>query len=199
MTGGLSRAGLAAALVALAGCTPELPGDVVGAYSVRMRLEENNCGVGALPLPDGHAYAAELRAEDTRGFWRVPKAAPYEGVYREGQFEFSFSMVLELGNADAGTSGCTVLREEVLSGEVQRVSDAGSDDAGLGDAGLSVVARDASLGVAEMQPALEGTHRISFRANPAGRCANQQGPLGLFERLPCSALYDLQGSARKPF
>ena len=188
------------ALAQLGGCDAKLPGKLVGAYTVQMRIKENNCGGGV--VPNAQTYAAELRAGDPapRGFWRVPKQAPIEGQYEAGKFQFSFSMGLELGQADAGTTGCTAIREELLEGEVELPepdagSDAGASDAGSADAGVVVQARDAGPSPA----ALTGTHRISFRADPAGRCANNPGPIAVFERLPCSALYELQGVARKPF
>lgn len=184
-----------ALLALLAGCTPELPGEVVGAYTVQMRLTDNSCGAGV--VPSARTYAVELRAGETpRGFWRVPKQAPIEGRYEGGEFQFTFVMSLELGNADAGTAGCTAIREELLQGEVSLAEpDAGARDAGVRDAGTTDVVRDAgseALG-------LTGTHRISFRTNPQGRCANHPGPLALFERLPCSALYELRGTPRKAF
>jgi hypothetical protein len=182
-------------LTLIVGCNTELPGDVVGAYTIQMRLTENNCGAGV--VPNAQTYAAELRAgEPPRGFWRVPKQGPIEGRYEAGAFQFTFSMGLELGNADAGTAGCTAIREELLQGEVSLPErDAGVSDAGVSDAGHVGTASDAG----SAQAGLTGTHRISFRTNPQGRCANHPGPLALFERLPCSALYALQGTPRKAF
>lgn len=182
-------------LALLAGCSTEIPGDVVGAYTVQMRLTDNNCGAGV--VPGAQTYAAELRAGETpRGFWRVPKQAPIEGRYEAGEFQFTFAMSLELGNADAGTAGCTAIREELLQGNVTLAEpDAGVRDSAVTDAGSSSVVDDAGGSSA----GLTGTHRISFRTNPQGRCANHPGPLALFERLPCSALYELKGAPRKPF
>jgi hypothetical protein len=187
--------GFASLLALLCGCSTEVPGEVVGAYTIQMRLTDNNCGAGVVPI--AQTYAAELRAGETpRGFWRVPKQAPIEGRYEGGAFQFTFSMGLELGNADAGTAGCTAIREELLQGEVTLGEpDAGGRDSGVTDAASSSVGRDAGSSLA----GLSGTHRISFRTNPQGRCANQTGPLALFERLPCSALYELRGTPRKPF
>jgi len=190
------RRGYLLSLALLLGCDNELPGDVVGAYNIQMRLTENNCGGGV--LPNAQAYAAELRAgkPPPRGYWRVPKQAPIEGRYEAGQFQFTFSMGLELGKADAGTTGCTAIREELLQGSVELPEpDAGTSDASLADAGVGVNSGDAGPAKA----ALTGTHRISFRTDPAGRCANHPGPLAVFERLPCSAQYELLGAARKPF
>jgi hypothetical protein len=182
-------------LALLVGCSTEIPGDVVGAYTIQMRLTDNNCGAGV--VPSAQTYAAELRAGETpRGFWRVPKQAPIEGRYEAGEFQFTFSMGLELGNADAGTAGCTAIREELLQGRVTLAEpDAGVRDGGAADAASTSVVRDAGSSSA----GLSGTHRISFRTNPQGRCANHPGPLALFERLPCSALYELQGAPRKAF
>jgi hypothetical protein len=193
----LPRALSAACLVVtlLAGCSTEVPGEVVGAYTIQMRLTDNNCGAGV--VPSAQTYAAELRAGETpRGFWRVPKQAPIEGRYEAGEFQFTFSMSLELGDADAGTTGCTAIREELLQGQVTLPKpDAGVGDSGANDAASTPAVRDAG----SVEEGLTGTHRISFRTNPQGRCAKQPGPLAVFEHLPCSALYVLQGTPRKPF
>lgn len=182
------RLPLALALACCAACT-DPPGDLVGAYGITMHLTSNSCGATGLPLPDGYRYTAELRADPPRGYWRVPKIAPLEGSYDAGAFSFAFSESLELGAADAGTLGCTLVREEQLSGQVSlSPSDAGI--AAISDASGDATANDAPL---------QATHNISFRPNPNGRCAAATGPLGPFEHLPCSAHYDLVGTSHKPF
>lgn len=179
-----------AMVVLLAGCSENLPGEVVGAYRVTMRLEENSCGELGLPLADGYRYTAELREEEPRGFWRTPSAAPIEGRYQSGTFEFSFAMTLELGMADAGTAGCLVRREEQLRGTVS-FEDAGAEDAGSADGG----ARAPRGG----ESALAGEHRISFIPDPNGRCANVRGPVHVFAQLPCGARYRIEGEPTKSF
>jgi hypothetical protein len=183
-------------------CETDLPGDVVGAYVVRMQLADNSCGAGV--VLDEDRYTAELRAgQPPRGFWRVPRFPPLEGRYEDGGFRFTFAEVRELGSADAGTSGCTVFREELLEGTVVRPLPAAERDAAEGDggdAGLVTATDNAARDDAgPSQPPLRGQHRISFRTNPEGRCRDHMGPLGPFERLPCSARYELTGEATKRF
>lgn len=174
---------LGLAALALLGCRDSLPGEVVGAYRVTMRAVENTCGASGLPLPDGHAYRVELRESAPVGYWRTPRAAPIEGRYADGEFAFSFATPLELGDVDAGTSGCLVRREELLTGRVEPV--ALVDDAG------ARAAPDAGLD--EIATVLRGEHSISFRPDPSGRCATVQGPIHVFERLPCVARYSVEG------
>jgi len=171
----LRRAAQVGVLAALLGsCEETIPGELVGAYQITMRIDDNGCGMGALPLPDGHRYAAELRAEGERGYWRVPRAAPMDGRYDEDErsFRFSYATALELGNADAGTAGCRVLREETLTGEIDARRE---------------------------EDTLLGEHVISFRTDPSGRCADVRGPLGPFVALPCEARYAVEGTPRDPF
>ena len=179
---------LSAVAALLVGCSDNLPGDVIGAYRVTMRLDDNSCGERGLPLPDGYAYAVELRADEPRGYWRTPGAAPIEGRYQRGSFEFGFAMTLDLGRADAGTAGCLVRREELLRGEVTIANDAGVGDAAIEDAGRALD-----------DEALSGEHVISFTPDPNGRCANVRGPIDVFAQLPCSARYRLLGAPTKPF
>ena len=171
--------------VALAtGCDSSLPGEVIGAFSVVLRLEENSCGSAVRPFADGQRYAVELRSDEGEvGFWRLPKAPPVRGRFHDDSFAFQFAQAIELGMADAGTSGCTVLREELLEGKVRgRVTQADG----------AVVEGDAGT-------ALEGFHNVAFRADPSGRCRDAHGPLREFDRLPCAARYRLDGTARGAF
>lgn len=185
----MSRIGAALLLTTLlAACSENLPGEAIGAYRVTMRLEENSCGERGLPLADGYGYTAELRADGPRGYWRTPGAAPIEGKYQGGSFEFGFAMTLDLGRADAGTAGCLVRREEQLRGQVHTAEDAGTDAAASHDAGR---ARD--------DEGLEGEHLISFTPDPNGRCANVRGPIDVFTQLPCSARYRVVGAPTKSF
>ncbi len=202
-----------------ASCSGDPPGHAIGTYKVVMKLEENTCGPGALPLADGYSYSVELRADEPRGYWRVPHVGPITGTYRDGAFSFTTKATLELGNADAGTAGCLVIREELLEGHVT-LADAGSPDAAepqtdaasaqppaadaAGDAGSETSADAGHAGAASGDASadaapLTGEHTISFYPDPQGRCAGAQGPLGTFERLPCSARYGLTGSARDSF
>jgi hypothetical protein len=187
---GLTRGALPALLSLLAACS-DSPGELVGAYRITMHLEDNSCGAAALPLRDGYPYTVELREEGPRGFWRVPKAPAIEGSYDAGAgaFMFSTGMTLELGQEDAGTLGCTLLREEVLRGEVSLPPEPEGD---AGDAGLTPDDAGTAGG-------LRGEHVISFRPNPQGRCKDHPGPLSLWEHLPCAARYALDGKPTKPF
>ena len=165
------------------GCDPSLPGEVVGAFSVVMRLEDNSCGSAVAPFADGQKYAVELRSDGDTGFWRLPKAPPVQGRWHDDSFSFQYAEPIELGMADAGTSGCTVLREESLEGKVLGLGTQSDGGGAQGDAGTT----------------LEGAHRVTFRADPSGRCRDAQGPLREFERLPCVARYRLDGTPRASF
>jgi hypothetical protein len=178
----------------LTACSTSLPGESIATYAVTWRLEENTCGATGLPLPDGHRRPVELRAEGMRGYWRFPSTAPISGRYDQSEFQFSSASILELGSVDAGTSGCLVRRDELLRGRVDIVErDGGVADASAGDGG------EAEPRLEDEETSLSGEHRISFTPDPGGRCANHAGPLNVFERLPCSALYRLSGVERKSF
>jgi hypothetical protein len=189
----MSRLSCSAALLSLlAACPDNLPGEVVGAYRLTMHVEQNSCGERGLPLPEGHKYSVELRADEPRGYWRIAGSPPIEGRYQRGEFEFAFAMTLDLGNLDAGTSGCLVRREERLSGRVDEAELAAVD--GRGDGG-----RDGGSREADAAPPLRAEHRIGFTPDPNGRCANVRGPVHVFDQLPCSATYRVDGVATKPF
>jgi hypothetical protein len=174
----LSLCGLAAS------CEETIPGELVGAFSVVIRAEENTCGPRAAAFAEGSSYAVELREEEPRGYWRLVKTAPIEGSYRGGSFEFRPSpRTLDFGRVDQGTNGCLIIREESLIGSVA------TDDAGARDS-------DAGTGGAD---SLTAEHHISFRPDPNGRCALVTGPLDVLDRLPCLMRYKLTGTARSAF
>lgn len=172
-----------AALPTLA-CETDFPGELVGAYNVAWALEENNCGSSAFLLRDGHSRAIEVREDAPRGYWRAAGIAPIEGRYEDRAFRFATSSTFDLGSMDAGTAGCLVTRDEVLTGTIEEVA---SDGGTRSDAGAD-----------EAETTLVGEHVIGFTPRADGRCAQVQGPIGDFERLPCRALYGLRGFARKP-
>jgi hypothetical protein len=191
------------AVVATSACAKELPGEVVGTYRVVMRLDENTCGLGALPFPSGEKYSVELRTDGPRGYWHLADSPPYPGTHDDGTFDFTYGQALELGSADAGTGGCIVLREELLRARIDApaTENAGADDAGVGDTATrdgGVAGTEASRDAGERDH-LIGEHVISFRADPAGRCRDERGPLRDFERLPCRARYRLDGMPRSAF
>lgn len=184
---GLTHALAACALAAcaLAACDSDLPGDVVGAYSVLMRLEENTCGRAVTPFADGERYAAEVRRDGERGYWRLTRGAPVAGEFDDAGFRFAYREAIELGTMDAGTLGCTVLREEALTFVLD-------DLAAQPDGGVALrTDRDGG--------GLRGAHEVAFRPDPGGRCRESRGPLREFERLPCAARYHLDGTPRAPF
>lgn len=180
----MSAAARFAALCALTlgACDTQMPGEVVGTYKVVMRLDENTCGPFAAPFPDGEGYTVELRADGSRGYWRLPPAPPFEGRRTGARFDFHYAQALELGLPDAGTSGCTVLREDQLRAEVTHDPDAARPDAGAQSD--------------DDDDRMMGEHVIGFRADPTGRCRDERGPLRDFERLPCHLRYRLEGTAR---
>lgn len=179
-----------------AACGPDLPGEVVGTYTVSMHLGDNSCGKPALPVADGTNYAVELRADGERGYWRRPKIPPIEGHYDgDGGFAFTFEALFDIGDPDAGTAGCRLYRDEVLNGRVVIASDAGTAD----DAGDTGTTSDAATAASPPEPALSGQYTYTFRTDTSGICANNPGPLGVYQRLPCSVSYSLSGQDHKPF
>lgn len=182
-----------------AGCVGDLPGEVVGTYTLSMHLGDNSCGTPALPVADGTQYAVELRADGTRGYWRRPKIPPIQGQYDgDGGFVFKFEALFDIGDPDAGTAGCRLYREELLSGRVVIASDAGRSEA-RGDAAAGETQSDAGAAASPTDVSLSGQYTYTFRTDPSGRCANNPGPLGSYQRLPCSVAYALTGQDHKPF
>lgn len=177
----------------LGGCTPELIGDEIGTYRVTMTLSENTCGAQAVHLQDGRQYRAQLRADGTRGYWRVPENGVIEGTFESGRFEFSFSGIADQSDADAGVF-CQILQEDVLLGSVAMPD----EDAGTSDA--AVTGDDDDVQYALPKEGLIGRHTFELRAAEGTDCAAALTSAGGgFMRLPCSVRYDLKGTPSKSF
>jgi len=196
----------------------ELPGEIVGTYKIGMTIEENTCGEGAVNLLHGHRYAAELRSDGKRGYWRVPSAPPLEGEYDAPKFRFESSAIVANEGADAGPRGCTLRQVDVLTGEVSKLPDAGSEPHAEGDeedaeenddeesypdaldAGPD--ASDAGLDAeqdAGDDLALRGQHTFTISAVAGTDCTAAFAPRGRFEKLPCTLRYSVRGVDTKPF
>lgn len=187
---------LLAAFGVLLACDPDLPGDAVGTFKVKVSLQDNGCGPGAVYTNDGRSYSVELRedAEKGRGYWHVPKQHPLTGSIEGETFTFSYDSVVASTPADAGVPGCTLTQTEVLTGTFVRadagaaaVEDASADARDAGDDGDAGSAHD-----------LEATHTLTISAAAGSSCASALTPRGRFTSLPCTVVYALTGSARGP-
>jgi hypothetical protein len=195
-----------APLALLVACDLSIPGEVVGTYKVKVALRDNGCGPGAVYTNDGRSYSVELRedAEKGRGYWHVPKQRPLTGTIEGDTFMFAYDSVVVSTPGDAGVPGCTLTQAEVLAGSFVR-ADAGSDggsepsadedsDGGTGDAGGA----DAGSADAGSGAALTATHTLTISVGAGSSCASALAPRGPFTALPCTIVYDLEGSARSP-
>jgi hypothetical protein len=169
---------------ALSACTPGLPGESVGTFTIDMKLEENSCGQGAVILTDGQRFAAELRVEDGRCYWRVPKQPMLEGKLDGENCRFTFSSVV--ASSEEGVEPvCQLLQSAEL---VTTVAGGAEADGGVGDAGGEPSAIT-----------LEASYKLDVAASSKLDCAAALAPVGPFEALPCTVEYTLSGSERESF
>jgi hypothetical protein len=180
-------------IYALTGCG-ELPGEVVGTYRIRMKLEENSCGERAVYRLDNKPYSAQLRSEGSLGYWRVPGQTPLRGKYTAPEFHFEYSSIVAVGDVDAGPRRCRLLQSEVLGGSV-RLDDPQQADAGEPE-GEEPEGEEPE---GEEAAALEGEHTLTISAEPGSECASALAPAGAFEELPCKVRYTLRGERIKAF
>jgi hypothetical protein len=194
MRGATTVPGALAICLAL-GCS-DLPGEVVGTYRIRMTLEENQCGARAVYLTDGRRYAAELRAEGTRGYWRVPGKPLLAGKYNAPEFHFEYQALVASSPFDAGTPLCRLLQSDVLNGRIRL----DNEDAGEPQEEPDEPQDEADEPEQEdAGAALEAELEYTISAEPGANCAAALAPEGAFEKLPCSVRYSLHGEPTKPF
>lgn len=176
----------------LAGCNPDPVGDEIGTYQVTMSLKENTCGPSALHEQDGHRYRVQLRANETRGYWRLPGQPALEGRFDAGEFVFGFGSVADQSPEDAETF-CQILQEEALTGSVATLT---------ADGGSESPASDQDAGAEQVVSAegLVGEHVFTLRAADGTDCtAALVAAGGGFEMLPCKVRYSLTGTPTESF
>jgi hypothetical protein len=175
--------------VALAGCVPEVPGEPIGTFDIVMSLEENGCGEGAVIVTDGARFAAELRSDATRAYWRVPEQPLIDGREDDGAYMFVTRALVDTSDPDAGPV-CQLVQTAELIAKVH----AGSAGAGAGaDAG------DAGQAEAETEGlVLDATYTLTLEAAAGTDCSIAISPRGVFKTLPCTVEYSFAGTEREP-
>ena len=214
---------LALALLAIAACRPTaLPGEAVGQYRVLGALEENTCGAG-YDAPAELFFHVELRSipQSTVGYWKLPNAALADGAFdrREGHFRFENrqEVVAFPAQPEAGVAGCTLMRVEVVEGDLGVLAQAGDGgpDAGSGDAGPDSDAGDEDAGssdaeatntdagpsdatpppVGDPEERFSGTTTVTVSPAAGSECSALLDPSqGGFPFLPCEVRYAIGGT-----
>lgn len=191
------------ATCALAACSGELPGDLVGDYAVTGTLVDHTCGKQALPAADPMLFDVELREDNGQGFWIVQPPAHTGTLSPDGAFHFESESTQLLSAGPVGVSEpdpereadpetaadperfestttraqCTLRIHETIRGTVHR-PDA---DGGMNDVGAD----------------LSGENEIEVQAASDTDCdfaLQAQG--GIWEQLPCRVSYELAGVLR---
>jgi hypothetical protein len=174
-------------LLALLGCPPAVPGELVGTFDVLMQLEENGCGEGAVYVTDGQRFAVELRKDGPKAYWRVPEQPMIDGYEQSGEYRFTMRTIVDSSDADAGPV-CQIVQTAELVAKVQ----AALQDAGAGDA-ASDAAPAESAGLV-----LDATYTLTLDAVQGTDCSAAISPRGVFNALPCTVAYRFVGTEREP-
>jgi hypothetical protein len=174
-------------LLALLGCPPAVPGELVGTFDVVMHLEENGCGEGAVYVTDGESFAAELRTDGPKAYWRVPEQPMIDGYEQSGEYRFAARSIVDSSDADAGPV-CQIVQTAELIVKVH----AAPPDGGAGD-GSADAAPEAGTGLV-----LEGAYTLTLDTAPGTDCSAAISPRGVFKSLPCTVRYDFSGTEREP-
>jgi hypothetical protein len=174
----------------LFGCEARVPGETVGAFDVVGHLEENSCGVGAVPAVDPLAFPVEIRDDRGRPLWWRRGEIPVEGRVEEEALVFRRASRARVLASDptVGFPGCTVVTEETVRVIVEPPG-ADAPDAAVADAGASN----------ESSP-LDGTNVAELSPEPGSDCRPLLAVFGgPWQALPCRVSYRLEGSRRRPF
>jgi len=148
-----------------------MPGQVLGIYSTAGTLTGNTCGAG-LGAPSPWNFNVELSRETPLLYWNTMDGSPLlSGEIDDGTVNMTASSG---GNVDATLDGapgpCTMERDDSLTLAI----DATSTNAPSG---------------------FTGTLTYSFSAVAGSNCADQLSANGgLYDTLPCTVSYGLNGS-----
>jgi hypothetical protein len=141
-------------------------GDDLGTFSVEASEVDGGCGVGALGSAPRFQFDVELSRADSELFWD----ARVGGTIDENlEFDLATSSSVALRPARGADPGCSVLREDFISGVLEA------------DAVGTVIA-------------FTGSMRFTFKGAPGSACTLDDTAAADLERLPCSLSYELEGT-----
>jgi hypothetical protein len=160
---------VACSIIALVGCSAEPGtgrslGTDLGTFAVEATRSTNECGPGALGNPAAFTFDVELARADGELFWdaRGGRIGP------DLDFELSASSSFELRPARGAIAGCSIVRDDRISGVLQP------------DASRSLTAFSAEM-------------RFDFAAEVGSACTAEEQDEADLPRLPCWMSYALSG------
>jgi hypothetical protein len=139
-------------------------GTDLGTFGVEATQNTNECGPNALSSPAAFTFDVELARADSELFWdaRGGRIGP------ELDFEFSASSSFELRPARAAIAGCSIVRDDRITGVLQ------PDGSGA----LTTFSADM---------------RFDFAAGAGSACTAEEQDEADLPRLPCWMSYALSG------
>jgi hypothetical protein len=140
-------------------------GTDLGTFGVEATRGTSECGPGALGSTARFAFDVELSLADTELFWDGRVGGR---IGPELDFEFVASSSFELRRARGADAGCTIVREDLVSG---------------------VLEADASGALT----AFSGEMRFDFAASAGSACTGEEQEQAELPRLPCRMSYELTG------
>lgn len=163
--------GLATCALLLAACSGppgagRRLGDDLGTFSVEAAEVDGGCGAGAVGSTPRFRFDVELARSDAELFWDGRIGGTIDASL---DFELAASVDVELRPARGADPGCSVNREDFISGA------------------LHADATGAVLG-------FSGSMRFAFQPAPSSVCTLDDASAADLQRLPCSLSYDLEGS-----
>lgn len=185
-----------------AACQAKPPGDLVGSYAITASLMDNTCGEDALPLSEVLEYRVQLRRDGRTAYWMLASPPGNQGVYAGGDVAFEreerFMISDEAQPVDPELADLDPI---ALYGYDPFEPNADPDDA---ESFCTLIVResiDANVlledgdDADDDQLALEGTNAIEMSATSDSDCRRVlKAAGGPFERLPCAAEYELEGT-----
>ena len=183
--------------VVLVGCVEvQPPGELVGAYLVTGTLVENTCGEEALPTVDPMMFEVQLRDDEGRGLWLVSPPARPGRLDEDGAFSFEYERGFTI--TGGAPPEITIETDPTVLVDPERIEREQMREPCEILVGESIVG-SLEHAPAEDEAALLASNEIAVRVATGARCdallVDAGGP---WERLPCRALYDLEGEPAEP-
>jgi hypothetical protein len=183
-------------------CQAKPPGDLVGSYAITASLMDNSCGEDALPLSEVLEYRVQLRRDGRTAYWMLASPPGTQGVYAGGDVAFEREERFMISDdAEPIDPELSELDPIALYGFDPFEPNADPDDA---ESFCTLIVResiDANVlledgdDADDDQLALEGTNAIEMSATSDSDCHRVlKAAGGPFERLPCAAEYELEGT-----
>ena len=167
----VSAAALQLAAILITGCgSNAMPGTALGTFSIEASTTSNSCGDG-VDATSPWDFDVELSRDSSKLYWRKDGVTSSGTLSSSGQATITGGTSAEVVAADAGSTGCTMSRDDTIT---------------------------ISIGTASTVTSGSGNLAYTFSVDSGSDCSSQLAANGgEYDKLPCDLNYSFTGTRTK--